>query len=67
MALEQSSKKAWRDFSENIRAFRRCDNGGTAIEYSLIVSLIFLAVVAAVRAMTESTSEMYGEIESALD
>jgi len=52
-------------FRKQLNAFRNCEAGATAIEYGLIVSLIFLAVVSGVRAFTNSTSEMYGEIESA--
>lgn len=48
------------------RAFVRCERGATAIEYSLIVSLIFLAIVAAVRNYTASTSDMYSAINSVL-
>ena len=48
------------------RAFLRCERGATAIEYSLIVSLIFLAIVAAVRNYTASTSDMYSTINSVL-
>jgi Flp pilus assembly pilin Flp len=47
--------------------FAREEDGATAIEYSLIVSLIFLVVVSAVRAMMNSTSEMYSEINSAMN
>lgn len=50
-------------------AFRRFiadDHGATAIEYSLIVGLIFLAIVSAVKGFTTETSSMYEEIESEL-
>lgn len=46
--------------------FRRNGDGATAIEYCLILSLIFLAIVAAVRGYTQSTSEMYHEIDQTL-
>lgn len=49
-----------------VAAFLRCERGATAIEYSLIVGLIFLAIVAAVRNYTASTSDMYSMITSAL-
>lgn len=49
-----------------IAAFLRCERGATAIEYSLIVGLIFLAIVAAVRNYTASTSDMYSTIVSVL-
>ncbi|MEQ1930020.1 MAG: Flp family type IVb pilin [Parvularculaceae bacterium] len=40
--------------------------GATAIEYSLIVALIFLAIVGAVRALSTTTSSMYSDITSTL-
>lgn len=42
------------------------ESGATAIEYGLIVALIFLAIVGAVRNFTSTTSVMYSEIGSAL-
>ena len=48
------------------RTFWDNEDGATSIEYSLIVGLIFLAIVGAVRSYSESTSDMYGEIEAAL-
>ena len=50
-----------------LRAFVRDESGATAIEYGLIVSLIFLAIVGAVKGYVNSTSEMYSEISSAID
>ena len=49
-----------------VNAFRRDESGATAIEYSLIVALIFLAIVASVRAYTSTTSEMYNNIDETL-
>jgi len=50
-----------------IRRFSEDENGATAIEYGLIVSLIFVAILGAVRQYTENTSLMYSEISSSLD
>lgn len=50
-----------------LKQFTRCSNGATAIEYALILSLIFLAIVGAVRGFTDSTSTMYSEIASTLE
>lgn len=47
--------------------FARDEGGATAIEYGLIVSLIFLAITAAVRGFTNETNVMYSEIASALE
>ena len=46
--------------------FARDESGATAIEYGLIVSLIFLAITAAVKGYTNETENLYSTIESAL-
>lgn len=48
------------------RRFVSDEAGATAIEYGLIVSLIFLAIVGAVNGYVNATSEMYSEITSTL-
>lgn len=48
------------------KRFAADENGATSIEYGLIVSLIFLAIVGAVRSFTTQTGVMYGEIEDAM-
>lgn len=53
-------------FGKTARRFADDERGATAIEYGLIVSLIFLAIVGAVKAYVNSTSEMYSEISSTL-
>jgi len=55
-----------RRLSQLAAAFREDESGATAIEYGLIVSLIFLAIVGAVKAYTSSTSDMYGEVSTTL-
>lgn len=47
--------------------FLRDEDGATAIEYGLIVSLIFLAITAAVNGFTTETNNLYSTIESALE
>lgn len=42
------------------------EEGATAIEYGLIVALIFLAVVGAIKQFSNSTSDMYSEISEAV-
>jgi len=46
--------------------FVKDENGATAIEYGLIVSLIFVAIIGAVRQYANNTSDMYSEIASNL-
>ncbi len=47
-------------------AFGKDTSGATAIEYGLIVALIFLAIVGAIRSYTQSTSDMYNEVTTTL-
>ena len=49
-----------------VRRFSGDESGATAIEYGLIVALIFLAILGAVTSYTESASDMYSDISSAL-
>ncbi len=49
------------------RAFARDESGATAIEYGLIVALVFLAVLTSVNLFTTNTGTMYSEISSALN
>jgi pilus assembly protein Flp/PilA len=48
------------------RKFFRCESGATAIEYGLICAMIFLAVVTAIGAFTDSTGVMYDRIGEAV-
>lgn len=54
------------DEASPLATFWRSEDGATSIEYSLIVALIFLAIVAAVRTFSESTSGMYSGISDDL-
>lgn len=55
-----------RSLTTLVEEFRNDDSGATAIEYGLIVALIFLSIVAAVKEFSSSTSEMYGTIDDTL-
>ncbi len=46
--------------------FVQDEDGSTAIEYGLIVSLIFIAILAAVNNFTDANKNMYSDIQSAL-
>jgi pilus assembly protein Flp/PilA len=50
-----------------IARFAADERGATAIEYSLIVALIFVAIIAAVNSFADSTNDMYSEISSTLE
>jgi pilus assembly protein Flp/PilA len=47
-------------------AIGRDSRGATAVEYGLIVSLIFVAIVASVQALGGRTASMWGEIATAV-
>jgi pilus assembly protein Flp/PilA len=49
-----------------IGRFVRDESGATAIEYGLIVALIFVAIIGAIRTYADNTSTMYVTITSAL-
>ena len=49
-----------------MKDFLRSEDGATSIEYGLIVALIFLAIIASVRAFSESTSGMYTTVSDTL-
>jgi pilus assembly protein Flp/PilA len=55
------------DYRPLLGRFARDERGATAIEYGLIVSLIFLAITAAVKGYTSETENMYSTIQSALE
>ena len=52
--------------SRFVHAFAANESGTTAIEYGLIVSLIFLAIVASFPAVATQTTAMYALIVSAM-
>lgn len=47
--------------------FARDDNGATSIEYGLICSLIFLAIVASVNNVATATSSLHTKISGSLN
>ena len=46
--------------------FLKDEEGATAIEYGLIVALIFLAIVTAITSYTQATNAMYQRIANAI-
>jgi pilus assembly protein Flp/PilA len=42
------------------------ESGATAIEYGLIVALIFLGIIAGVRSFSNENTNMYMEVQSTL-
>ena len=66
MTMNGIVAKTGRLLSQTVNAFVANRHGSTAIEYALIVSLIFLAIVASVRAFSNTTSDMYTDVSSAM-
>jgi pilus assembly protein Flp/PilA len=51
---------------ETLSRFLREDDGATAIEYGLIVGLMFLAIVTAVKNVSTQNATMYNKINNTL-
>ncbi len=64
--LNVFSNSAWRTAPVCLltKRFREDESGATAIEYSLIVALIFLAILGAAKGFGDSSNEMYTNIET---
>jgi pilus assembly protein Flp/PilA len=50
--------------SGGLRRFGRCESGATAIEYGLIVALIFLAILGGVSLFANNETAMYNNVAS---
>ncbi|HRO04626.1 MAG TPA: Flp family type IVb pilin [Terricaulis sp.] len=49
------------------RSFLKNKDGATAIEYALIASLIFFAILGAVRPVGEALNTLFGQAEAGFD
>jgi pilus assembly protein Flp/PilA len=49
---------------ELIRRIKRCENGATAVEYGLIVSLIVIAIVASMGQFGSSSQSMWNGVSN---
>lgn len=67
MGVQATNLLSGRSLAARLGAFRDDESGATAIEYGLIVALIFLAIVSAISNYTQSTSAMYEEISTTLN
>jgi len=54
-------------FKATLKQLIRERSGATAIEYSLIAGLIFLAIAGSIRAFAESRDKVYEDISSAIE
>lgn len=64
MRMRHQSARGAKPAARRFAADRR---GATAIEYGLIVSLVFLAIAGSVKAFTSTTNEKYDAISSTID
>ncbi|MFF3601942.1 Flp family type IVb pilin [Kitasatospora indigofera] len=55
------------DIQARINSMRSTDDGATAVEYGLMVSLIAVAIIIAVGALGASLSGMFVDVETAID
>ena len=49
---------------ELIRRITRCEQGATAVEYGLIVSLIVIAMITALTGTANSTTDMWNRVSN---
>lgn len=52
--------------SRLLKSFAANESGATAIEYGLIVALIFLVIITAVTAVADNTTAMFDVISAAM-
>ncbi len=55
------------DVKKTQKRLIRNEKGATSIEYALIVSLIFLAIVTAVSNVAEKTTDMWNNVSNAVN
>jgi pilus assembly protein Flp/PilA len=51
----------------SLKGFLHCEHGATAVEYGIIVALIFLAVVGGVEVFASNANSMYQHIGTTLN
>jgi Flp pilus assembly pilin Flp len=49
---------------ELIRCIKKCDQGATAVEYSLIASLIVIATIVALTQFSTINNDIWGEMSN---
>lgn len=55
-----------RQIKDCLRPYCADENGGTAIEYGMIMALIFLAIIGSVTTMANVNDDIYKDIETAI-
>ncbi|MEL7487856.1 MAG: Flp family type IVb pilin [Pseudomonadota bacterium] len=64
--MKSMMQDGMRALSSALQRFSDDESGATAIEYGLIVSLIFVAILGAINQYADNTSTMYSKISSAM-
>ena len=52
------------DMLELIRRIEKCEQGATAVEYGLIVSLIVLAMLSSLSTVATNTTQMWNSVST---
>ena len=52
------------DMLELIRRIEKCEQGATAVEYGLIVSLIVLAMLSSLSSVATNTTQMWNSVST---
>jgi pilus assembly protein Flp/PilA len=60
----QPGKEVGPEMLELIRRITRCEQGATAVEYGLIVSLIVIAIVASLGQFGEGSQSMWNQVSN---
>ena len=55
-----------RPIRDCLQRFCRDTSGATALEYGLLMALIFIAIIGAVTAMADANSRVYQKVEDAI-
>ncbi|HEX7873336.1 MAG TPA: Flp family type IVb pilin [Sphingobium sp.] len=50
-----------------LRSLRRDEKGATAVEYGLILAMIFLAIITAVNTVAQRTNTMWNKVSNAVN
>ncbi len=53
-------------FFKTLRKIRSDENGATAVEYGLIVSLVVIAILGALRGVADENTGLWGRVQTAV-
>jgi len=64
MVLATKDRRGTNKMLERIRRIHKCDQGATAVEYGLIVTLIVVAITASLGTVANGTQAMWNNVSS---